>query len=450
MRRFMPLIVAVLSLTLLSAYAVADELDPKAAASDEEVYGKFAIGPKTSTPLTEAIAALNVQLVGYSVNGANADSAPTALPPLTTEDVLAAIRKWDRTKKPIADASYQIFAKIAENKTLPPHSLLQLDEQWLPRGEQELRLLQIKLSAMTGKNQGYEFVVREHELDRRPHFKPHPGYRWLWGPTARDPKLNGWHDAQLRVSVDSSDDQELVVEINRSSDLLGCQVVAYDEHLRPYPFDCHVVGAYNGFIRERHRLDYAILPSEAIAYVGIEGVTRQDLDELAQIAAKRIQEQGVTLLPLPRIGQAYDFSFTAAGKEIQSSQLRGKVVLIDLWASWCAPCLKKMPELKELYAKWHDEGLEIIGISFDDDAEAAQAVMDGMKLPWPSALLKPNSEAWKVWQQRDHVTSLPTVLVIDAEGILRYELFSNSSKVEEKIADLISQAKSTNAKPAGR
>ena len=76
-------------------------------------------------------------------------------------------------------------------------------------------------------------------------------------------------------------------------------------------------------------------------------------------------------------------------ERIDSRQLRGKVILVDLWGSWCEPCLKKMPELKELYSKWHDKGLEIIGISFDEDPEEAQAVIERLKLPWPSANLPP-------------------------------------------------------------
>jgi thiol-disulfide isomerase/thioredoxin len=448
--------VATVSLIAIASLACAAEPNQKVPASDEDIYGKYAIGPKTPTPLDQAVATINEKIKGYSLKkaGQTGDAKPPrpALPPLSVDDVIAVIRDWDRDKTPVAEASFRIYEQIANTKILPPHSMLELNDQWFERGTQEHRLLQIKLTAMTGKNQGDEFVVREHELDRRPYFKPHPGFRWLSRPAPKDP-IHGWtnwFNSQLRVSFDENDTKALVIEINRSNDTVSCQVVGFDENQNQYDFDCHVVGAYNGFVRERYRLNYADLPREKIEFVGIEAVTREDLIRLSSAASARFKEQDVKLLPLPKVGQSYDFSLTAAGNQIESSQLRGKVVLIDFWASWCVPCLKKMPELKDLYAKWHDQGLEVIGISFDDDAEAAQAIIDGMKLPWPSAILKSDSEVRKLWEQRDRVTRLPTVLVIDSEGILQFELFSDSGKVEEKIVGLISRAKSSATKSEGK
>lgn len=362
MKRIRSIFVATILLVFIPGLASAAEPNQQAVASDEEIYGKFAIGPKTPTPLVQAVAEINEKVAKYAAMNvaSTGDGTKRAFPPLAVDDVIAVIRKWDRAKAPVADASYRIYEQIANTKVLPPHSMLELNDQWFERGTQEHHLLQIKLTAMTGKNQGDEFVVREHELDRRPYFKPHPGYRWLSRPVPKDPTYGwtNWFDSQLRVSFDDNDAETLVVEINRSNEILSSQVVAFDKDLNPFDFNCHVVGAYNGFVRERYRLNYADLPGEKIAFVGIEAVTRDDLNRLAADASARLNAQDVKLLPLPKLGKNYDFSLTAAGKQIESSQLRGKVVLIDLWASWCVPCLKKMPELKDLYAKWHDQGLE--------------------------------------------------------------------------------------------
>ncbi len=452
MKHTKALVVATILLVAIPRLPSAAEPNQEAGPSDEEIYGKFAIGPTTPTPLDQAVVAINERITTYPWKeaGQTGDTKlpKPALPPLSVDDVIAVIRNWDRASTPVADASYRIFEQIARTKILPPRSMLELNDQWFERGTQEHRVLQIKLTAMTGKNQGDGFVIREHELDRRPYWKPHPGYRWIQPPAPKTSNRGwiNWFNGQVRVSFDEQDPKAFVVNVNRSTDILGLQVVAFDGNQRQFDLDCHVVGAYDGFIRERFSLNDVDLAREKIEFVGIEAVTREDLSRISDAASGRRQGQDIKSLPLPKVGQPYEFSLNVAGKEIDSRKLRGKVVLIDFWASWCVPCLKKMPELKDLYSKWHDKGLEIVGISFDDDAEAAQAIVDDMQLPWLSAIIKRDSEARKLWEQKAGGTRLPTVLVIDAEGVLQFELYSNS-KVEERVADLISRARPSFPEP---
>jgi thiol-disulfide isomerase/thioredoxin len=434
--------------------ARAAEPNQQEADSDEEIYGKYAIGPKSSTPLDQAVEALNRKIVEFSSKLAaefdQSERAKPVLAPLTAEEVVATIRNWDRAKKPVADESYRIYDKIAKTKVLPPHSQLELEDQWFERGKLEHRLLQINLVAMTSKNRGDGFVIREHELDQRPVWQPRPGYRWLSRPRPKDPVRGwiNWFDGTVRVWFDDSDSDALVVIINRSYDILSLQVVALDENEKRYDFDCRALGAYDKFLTERFRLDSRELPREKIKYLGIEAMTREDLKGISKAAAARAKGQQVDLLPLPEVGRPYDFSLTAADKLVDSRQLRGKVVVVDFWASWCAPCLKKMPELKEIYAMWHDKGLEVVGICFDEDPEEAQTVIDRLKLPWPSAILPPRDSAVrKLWRGRDQITHLPTVLVIDAQGVLRFELVGSSEKVKEKIEALLPHAAGTGDNP---
>ena len=81
---------------------------------------------------------------------------------------------------------------------------------------------------------------------------------------------------------------------------------------------------------------------------------------------KEAREAGIEILPRPEVGKIFTFSLTTSdGKMLNSAGFKGKVVLIDCLATWCTPCMAKMPELKSLYARYHDAGLEVVGVNFD-------------------------------------------------------------------------------------
>ena len=202
---------------------------------DEEIYGKSTIGPRTPTALEAAVAASNLKLSEfaelYRRQSEQGDREnPPNFKPLTAEEVVAAINDWDRAKLPVEDATYRLYADIAKTRTLPPHSLLEIDDQWLRRGKHEIRTCRIMLVAMTGKNRGYSFIVRKIEFDQQP--CPRPGYRWLHFLTRKDPVRGriGWKDGSVTISFDEDESQALVVNVNRPYDVAGLQVVAMDEH----------------------------------------------------------------------------------------------------------------------------------------------------------------------------------------------------------------------------
>ena len=80
------------------------------------------------------------------------------------------------------------------------------------------------------------------------------------------------------------------------------------------------------------------------------------------------------------------------GEEIKWDEYRGKVVLIDFWATWCGPCRAEIPNVKDLYEKYHDAGFEVVGYSVDDDLDALRKFEKDEKLPWKTMSEKMSAE----------------------------------------------------------
>lgn len=132
---------------------------------------------------------------------------------------------------------------------------------------------------------------------------------------------------------------------------------------------------------------------------------------------------------------APDFSLPQLdGKPLALSSFRGKVVLLDFWATWCVPCREEIPRLVELQNKYGEKGLQIVGISMDDSPDPVRTFYPQFKMNYPVVM-----GTAKTGEQYGGVLGLPIAFLIDREGrIVKKHIGATGSDVfEREISSLL-------------
>jgi peroxiredoxin len=196
---------------------------------------------------------------------------------------------------------------------------------------------------------------------------------------------------------------------------------------------------------QRWRMDPNVLPAVNVASIGIEALTPESRMNAAREALERAKTFHIEVLPWPQPGEAYPFTLTAIdGQKIRSEDLKGKVVLIDCWSANSASSRWKMPELKALYEKWHQRGLEIVGVCRARDVESITDICKSEGLTWPEILVSDDERVRELWHEASGIESISSLL-IDQQGILQPD---SPGKLEDKIAKLLaSSSENPGAKP---
>lgn len=133
---------------------------------------------------------------------------------------------------------------------------------------------------------------------------------------------------------------------------------------------------------------------------------------------------------------APDFTLKSLeGPNVKLSELRGDVVLINFWASWCGPCRQEMPLLEELSVKYEPMGFTMLGVNVEEDSSAAKAMLSELGVSFPILFDNENSVS------KDYeVIAMPTTVVVDRDGNVQYIHHGYKPGDEQKYQNAIRRA----------
>ena len=136
--------------------------------------------------------------------------------------------------------------------------------------------------------------------------------------------------------------------------------------------------------------------------------------------------------PMPVSGKVLE------GGRFDIAQFKGKVVLVDFWATWCGPCRAELPNVKEVYDKYHKRGFEVVGISLDDDAGDLTSFIKEEHLAWP-ILFEGGDGATGFdhpMAKRYEVDGIPRAVLLNREGKV-VTVSARGDKLGELVGELL-------------
>ena len=282
------------------------------------------------------------------------------------------------------------------------------DEKEHPASEDEkftARFKEIQQAAMAKNDEGKKAVFAEYEKGIRALLKDYPGRAELLDGLLvvafNSDKAKGRAIATEILSAKVSEDikvqaKVLLAKLDMNPSAIRELLKEHPDHQELYMYLLQI--ALNGPADKAKALAAEILESKAP-----EEIKMRAKDALSK---------------LELVGKPIDIKYQAVdGREVDVSRLKGKVVLIDFWATWCGPCVAELPNVKAVYDKQHEKGFEIVGISLDETKSALDKFVAAQNMAWPQFF---DGNGWhNKFAAQFGVQAVPAMWLVDKKGLVR-------------------------------